>query len=108
MRSGFKHPIRPRQMSLDAWGEAPARRSRKKTGRHSEDLMGGELLTTAEAAAYMRISPHTLHFWRSRKQRCGPRYLKVHAHAVRYRLFDVEVWLESRLVEPVREARRTR
>lgn len=67
--------------------------------------MGGELLTTDEAAAHMRINPATLRYWRKSKQRCGPRYLKVHAHAVRYRLADLEDYLESRLVEPAREVR---
>jgi hypothetical protein len=71
--------------------------------------MGGELLTTAEAAAYMRISPYTLGYWRTRsKPRCGPRYIKVHAHAIRYRLCDLEAYLESRLVDPARETHRTK
>jgi len=70
--------------------------------------MGGELLTTAEAAAYMRISPYALHYWRSRGPFPGPRYLKVHAHAVRYRLSDLEAYLESRLVDPAHETHRTK
>ena len=103
----FRTSIRPQQMTLDGRAGTLGRRRREKTGRLSEALLGGELLTTAEAAAYMRISPYTLGYWRTRsKPRCGPPYLKVHAHAVRYRLCDLEAYLESRLVDPARETQR--
>jgi hypothetical protein len=108
MHSVFKRPIRPRQMNLGGEPGVLARRSRKKPGRHFEALMGGELLTTVEAAVYMRISRHTLRYWRTRGSLSGPRYLKVHAHRVLYRLADLEAYLESRLVGPVHEARRTK
>lgn len=96
-------------MTLDGRPGVLARRSRKKTAGRSEDLLGGELLTTVEAAAYMRISPYTLGYWRTRsKPRCGPRYLKVHAHAIRYRLCDLEDYLESRFIDPARQTQRTK
>jgi hypothetical protein len=98
-------PMRVRQMDLGIQPGVLARRRRKKTGGHSEDLMGGELLTTVEAAAYMRIPADTLRFWRVRRWQRGPRYLKVHYRAVRYRLCDLEAYLESRLVEPGRDGR---
>ena len=65
--------------------------------------LGSELLTTREAAAYMRISRYTLEYWRCRGPIRGPRYLKVHRHAIRYRVVDLETFLESRLVEPALE-----
>jgi hypothetical protein len=65
-----------------------------------------ELLTTAEAAQYLRISPETWNYWRSRAQRRGPRYIKIHAHGIRYRLRDLDAYIESRLVEPAPDARR--
>jgi hypothetical protein len=69
--------------------------------------MGGELLTTYEAATYLSISRYTLEAWRvGRGRECGPRYLKVHAHAIRYRLCDLETFLEGRLVEPASGGRR--
>jgi len=82
----------------------PARRLKKKPPRISGGPKGSQLLTTPEAAAYISVSPHTLKFWRRRKHRCGPRYLKLHAHAVRYRACDLEVFLESRLVKPARSS----
>jgi hypothetical protein len=95
-------------MSLDVRAGGPTSRSSKKPGGRSGVPMGCELLTTAEAAAYMRISPATLAFWRGRKHRCGPRYLKVHAHAVRYYLSDLQTFLISRFVEPARGAQQGR
>jgi hypothetical protein len=95
-------------MNLGIQPEVLTRRRRKRAGKHSADLLGGELLTVREAAAHMRISPYTLDYWRSRGPLPGPRYLKVHAHAIRYRLCDVEAYLESRFVEPARETQGTK
>ncbi len=64
--------------------------------------MGGQLFTTAEAAAYLSMNAYTLEFWRTRKQRCGPVYLRIHSHCIRYRLADLDAFLESRVVKPAR------
>ena len=52
-----------------------------------------EVLTTAEAAAYLRCSPKTLNTWRSRGG--GPPFVKVGA-AVRYRRSTLDQWLADR------------
>jgi len=104
MRPGFKAASKAGQMRVGIGPRGPARRLKKKPPRISGGPKGSQLLTTPEAAVYISVSPHTLKFWRRRKHRCGPRYLKLHAHAVRYRACDLEVFLESRLVKPARSS----
>jgi len=58
---------------------------------------GGRLLTIPELAELLNIPAGTIRNWRSRKE--GPRGYKV-GGAVRYRLADVELWLESRADPP--------
>lgn len=54
-----------------------------------------QLFTRSEAAAYMRLSPQTLATWASRG--VGPTFLRV-GRAVRYRLSDLNVYLDDRVV----------
>ena len=49
-----------------------------------------QLLTTNEAAAYLKVSPRTLDNWRSLG--AGPEFIKVGA-LVRYREADIEAYL---------------
>lgn len=58
------------------------------------------VLTTAEAAEYLRISERTLIRWRV--QRLGPSWTYA-GRQVRYRRADLEAYLEHRSREPVRE-----
>jgi len=51
------------------------------------------LLGTAEAASYLRVSIQTLNNWRCRGY--GPKHITV-GRIVRYRLRDIDAWLESR------------
>jgi len=57
--------------------------------------MNTELLTTIEAAQYVRLGKPTLE--RIRVKGDGPLYCKL-GGAVRYRRIDLDNWLESRLV----------
>ena len=50
-----------------------------------------------EAAKYIGYSVHWLRL--ARRQGRGPRYLKIQ-NAVRYRLKDLDEWLDSFLVQP--------
>lgn len=50
-------------------------------------------LTSDEAATYLGLKRCTLEAWRCRGG--GPKYLKF-GNAVRYRLSDLESWIESR------------
>ena len=54
---------------------------------------GTTLLGPAELSELLGIPEKTLANWRS--QRRGPLFLRIGAH-VRYRLLDVEQWLEER------------
>lgn len=49
-----------------------------------------ELLTSAQLAHRFHVSVETVRWWR--KQRTGPRAIKLGRH-VRYRESDVQVWL---------------
>jgi excisionase family DNA binding protein len=51
-----------------------------------------ELMTVAEAAIYLNVSPHTLYSWSSRKVG-PPRYLL--GKAVRYDRGAVDRWLDE-------------
>ena len=55
-----------------------------------------ELLTNAEAAAFVRLSPRTLEKFRVLGG--GPRYKKLGAR-VRYSVEDLRTWLQSRTFE---------
>lgn len=57
--------------------------------------MISEVLTTIEAAHYVRLAPATLACIRVKG--FGPPYCKL-GGAVRYRRGDLDAWLESRLV----------
>lgn len=58
-------------------------------------------LTTTEAAAYLNIKPATLEQWRWRGE--GPRFVKL-SRSVRYRLADLESFLEGRVYRSTSEA----
>lgn len=51
------------------------------------------MLTDRELAAMLAVKPATLRVWRWRKK--GPPWVKVE-RSVRYRLEDVERWIEER------------
>lgn len=57
-----------------------------------------ELLTTVEAAAYLRLKPATLETWRSTK-RDGPPYIK-RGRSVAYRRADLEAYITSNTITP--------
>jgi len=80
--------IRPRQPAVADGPDRP------------EGFFRHELLTTSEVGEFLRISAATLKCWRRRKVRRGPRFIKVHARAVRYRLADIERFLDRRAVDP--------
>ena len=53
------------------------------------------LLTETEAAEYLSLTKRALQAWRCQGR--GPRFVKISARAVRYRLEDLEGWVEGRL-----------
>jgi hypothetical protein len=54
--------------------------------------MPDSLLTTADAALYLHVSPRTLEKWRLAGG--GPRYRKL-IHRVVYTQADIDTWLEA-------------
>ena len=58
-------------------------------------MMNTDVLTTAEAARYVRLSKPTLERFRLTGE--GPLYAKL-GGAVRYRRTELDQWLESRLL----------
>jgi predicted DNA-binding transcriptional regulator AlpA len=59
-----------------------------------------DILKTPEAAIYLRLAKPTLE--RFRISGGGPQYCKL-GGAVRYRLCDLDAWLESRLTSSTSE-----
>jgi predicted DNA-binding transcriptional regulator AlpA len=55
------------------------------------------LLTESQAARLLGISVRTLQAWRVRGGGSGPRYVRISSRCVRYRVPDLEEWIETRL-----------
>jgi len=53
--------------------------------------MPSELLTTREAAGYLRLAITTLEHWRLEGR--GPRWIRLSIRQIRYRRADLESWL---------------
>jgi len=53
------------------------------------------LLTVDQAAEYLSFQPRTLDAWRVRG--CGPKFVRVSARAVRYRIEDLVEWAAERI-----------
>lgn len=53
------------------------------------------VLNTKELAEYLNVSERTLEKYRMEGD--GPRFVKLSARAVRYRVEDVEAWLNNNL-----------
>ncbi|WP_373653823.1 helix-turn-helix domain-containing protein [Schlesneria sp. DSM 10557] len=56
------------------------------------------MLTNAEAAAFINVKPGTLDSWRYMQREGQPPYHKL-GRLIRYRLGELESWLESNRVE---------
>ncbi len=59
-----------------------------------------QLMSRAEAAAYLGLSPFTLDTWACRGS--GPTFYKLGRRAM-YRLADLEAWLQSHQVNPLHQ-----
>ena len=57
-----------------------------------------QLMTVPDLAAYLEVPVATVYVWRHRRQ--GPPGFKAGRH-LRYRLRDVEKWIDERLQEGV-------
>ncbi len=52
-------------------------------------------MTTVQVAKVLGVKPQTVRLWRLRGD--GPRYVRVAANRVMYRVADVEAWEASRV-----------
>ena len=60
--------------------------------------MSEQIVGEVEAARVLSVSVHALRAWRWRKPSDGPTFVKMGA-CVRYRMRDLEAYLESHLVD---------
>jgi len=58
---------------------------------------GDAALTTDQAGQYLGLAPMTLAVMRSKGN--GPPYVKYSRRAVRYRLSDLQKWMDNRTLE---------
>ena len=56
-----------------------------------------ELVSEQELAAWLKVSPHTLRTWRNRSQ--GPAFVRA-GSLYRYKVSDVQTWLDARKITP--------
>lgn len=66
-----------------------------------QPAVSSPVLRTPEAAAYLNVRPKTLEQWRWAGQ--GPRFIKL-SRAVRYRLSDLDAFIEARVFSSTTEA----
>lgn len=66
-------------------------------------LPSAPLLTRQEAAAFLGVSPQTLANWATTGRGRIP-FVRVSKRAVRYRMSDLERWLQARTVESTGQA----
>ena len=66
-------------------------------GAPTEGEAMDELLSEDEVAARLKVARGTLRTWRNRGQ--GPAFVKA-GDLLRYRVADVQAWVESRRVVP--------
>lgn len=78
------------ESQLNADAGRSVRLSKSKDGRP-------ELYSTAEAASYLDLKPHTLEVWRSSRRHRIP-FIRV-GRLIRYRRSDLDEWLKSRAVD---------
>lgn len=67
--------------------------SDSRAGREPECVSVHELMTSAEVAALLKVSPATLCRWRARGT--GPRVLWLSAQLPRYSWRDIQRWMEQ-------------
>jgi predicted DNA-binding transcriptional regulator AlpA len=65
----------------------------KTNGLDTRPQPATQLLNEVEAGQFLSLSHRTLQNWRVKGG--GPKYLKIGAKSVRYRLSDLQSWLEN-------------
>ena len=62
------------------------------------------LLNSSEAAAYLNLQGgrRGMEFMRTKGK--GPKFIKLSGKAIRYRLEDLQAWIEKHEITPIKEA----
>lgn len=75
----------------------PIKDASEKVGYQTSDgATAKEVLTTSEAAAFLRLKKTTLDLYR--RLRKGPSFIRLSRSRVVYRKVDLEQWLEAQAV----------
>ncbi len=69
-----------------------------KIQQHPNDVL---LVDEQEAARMLGYTVRTLRNWRFKGR--GPRFVRVNARSIRYRIQDLEAWIEFRIVQSTKE-----
>lgn len=56
------------------------------------------LLDEKQASELLGVSPRALQSWRQNGR--GPSYVRISSRCVRYRISDIDCWIDSRATEP--------
>jgi hypothetical protein len=59
--------------------------------------MTAHVVGSSEAARFLGVEHRTLESWR--RLRKGPRFIRYSARCVRYRLQDLQAWLDAQTIE---------
>jgi predicted DNA-binding transcriptional regulator AlpA len=66
---------------------------------NTENESFNRLISSTEAERLLSLHGGQLAKWRSARRKGQPPFVKLAARCVRYRLHDLEAWVESRRVE---------
>jgi predicted DNA-binding transcriptional regulator AlpA len=69
------------------------RKTRRNKKQEAQAVPLGEILTDEQCAALLGIKPRTLRLWRRVR---GLPFCKITSREIRYRLTDINQWLEQR------------
>ncbi|MCB9480026.1 MAG: helix-turn-helix domain-containing protein [Planctomycetaceae bacterium] len=59
------------------------------------------VLSETQAAQRLALTPRALQAWRYQGR--GPKFVRISARCVRYRVEDLDAWLEARIVQSTSE-----
>jgi hypothetical protein len=61
------------------------------------DTEADRLVDSRTASEYLNVQPRTLESWRARG--IGPKHIRYSNRCVRYRIGDLQAWIEARVIE---------
>jgi hypothetical protein len=67
-------------------------------------MLDGKWYSTEELAAMLHVDPSSVRRWRTADPPQGPPFVQLSARVTIYSADDIEVWLNSRRIDPGRAA----